>query len=383
MTGLRCSPSHVIRLALDDLRERHWSPKTLEASLRRQVWLEQESLRPRTGEDPTALAPPGTTTASRGTEHSDGVPAEDYHSTRVLLTEAEYVWTQAVVSALVGLRCTPSHVIRLALNDLRVRHSSSKSLEAALRRQVWRESDASVARASPRPRARPATAPARHDPGTRQRAESGSSVRVLLVDGHAMVRAGLRASLAETADLVVVGELAGGEAAVTFVERERPDVVLMEVSSPGTAAIASIHAIAAQHPDVSVVAFLAFADRELVLAAVEAGGVSFLFKDAAPDELVTSIRAAARGESPVALRAALALLAGRAEGAPVNSLTNREREVLTLVGRGLANKQIARRLGISEKTVKTHLGNTFQRIGVSDRTQAALWAQRNGLLNRS
>ena len=295
------------------------------------------------------------------------------------------MWTQAVVSALVGLRCTPSHVIRLALNDLRDRHSSAKSLEAALRRQVWRESDASVARASRRPPARPATAPAPDDLGTWQPApaESGSSVRVLLVDRHAMVRAGVRASLAETADLAVVGELAEGEAAMSSVERDRPDVVLMEVSAPGTAAISSIRAIAEQYPDVRVVAFPAFADRELVLAAVEAGAVSFLFKDAVPDELVTSIRAAARGESPVALRAALALLAGRSEGAPVNSLTSREREVLTLVGRGLANKQIARRLGISEKTVKSHLGNTFQRIGVSDRTQAALWAERNGLLDRS
>ena len=133
----------------------------------------------------------------------------------------------------------------------------------------------------------------------------------------------------------------------------------------------------------SRVAFPTFHDRELVLAAEEADAVSFLFKDAAPDELVSAIRAAARRESPVALRAALALLADRAGRTPLSSLTNRERAVLALVGRGFPNKQIARRLGISEKTVQTHLGNTFQRIGVSDRTQAALWAERNGLLDGS
>jgi len=208
-------------------------------------------------------------------------------------------------------------------------------------------------------------------------------VRVVLVDHHALVRAGLRASLDETADLSVVGELSNGDAALGFIDHQPADVVLMELSMPGTDGIAAIRAIVEAHPEVKVVAFPTFSDRELVLAAVEAGAVSFLFKDAVPDELVTAIRAAARGESPVALRAALALLAARAGKEPLTSLTNREREVLTLVGRGFANKQIARRLGISEKTVKTHLGHTFQRIGVSDRTQAALWAERNGLLDGS
>lgn len=369
LAGLRCTPSHVIRLALDDLRDRHWSPKTLESALRKQVWRERETQRPRPDDHSVPL---------------EGVAAPSYRTTRVFLTEPQYVWTQAVVGALVGLRCTPSHVMRLALNDLRDRHSSARSLEAALRRQVWRELDAPATPVSTTLPPRSEPGPARTDPGARQRPRKESdSVRVLLVDDHPMVRAGLRASLAETADLVVVGELPGGEAAVSFVERERPDVVLMNVSKRGVGGLASIRAIAEQHPDVKVVAFPTFTDRELVLAAVEAGAVSFLFKDAAPSELVTSIRAAARGESPVALRAALALLAGRAEGPRGSSLTNREREVLALVGRGLANKQIARRLGISEKTVKTHLGNTFQRIGVGDRTQAALWAERNGLLEGS
>ena len=372
MTGLRCSAAHVIRLALDDLRERHWSPKNLEAALRRQVWRELESKRTPPGED-SALA--------------DGAQIHSYRRTRILLTERQYVWTQAVVSAMAGLRGSASHVIRLALDDLREHHSSVKSLESALRAQVWRELEASPSPgARPRPQGRE-RARGRGARGARgpqhQPAKRSDLVRVLLVDHHAMVRAGLRASLDETADLVVVGELSDGDAAVSFVDRHPPDVVLMDLSMPGTDGIPAIRAIAEAHPEVKVVAFPSFSDRELVLAAVEAGAVSFLFKDAVPEELVTAIRAAARGESPVALRAALALLAARAGREPLTSLTNREREVLTLVGRGFANKQIARRLGISEKTVKTHLGNTFQRIGVSDRTQAALWAERNGLLDRS
>ena len=369
MSGLRCSASHVVRLALNDLRERHWSPKNLEAALRRQVWRELESQRVQPGEE-SALV--------------DGARVQSYRRTRIVLTERQYVWTQAVVSAMAGLRGSASHVIRLALDDLRERHSSAKSVESALRRHVWRELEASPGRNSGtlpvrRERARGGGGRGpQHPPAKR-----GGLVRVVLVDHHALVRAGLRASLDETADLSVVGELSNGDAALGFIDHQPADVVLMELSMPGTDGIAAIRAIVEAHPEVKVVAFPTFSDRELVLAAVEAGAVSFLFKDAVPDELVTAIRAAARGESPVALRAALALLAARAGKEPLTSLTNREREVLTLVGRGFANKQIARRLGISEKTVKTHLGHTFQRIGVSDRTQAALWAERNGLLDGS
>lgn len=368
MTGLRCSASHVIRLALDDLRERHWSPKTLEAALRRQVWRELEIQRIQPGEESVP---------------ADGAHTQSFRRTRILLTERQYVWTQAVVSAMAGLRGSASHVIRLALDDLREHHSSAKSLESALRAQVWRELESSHGRGPETPPLRRERPRARGGRGRHPPAKRGDLVRVVLVDHHAMVRAGLRASLDETADLVVVGELSDGEAAVSFVDRQPADVVLMELSKPGRDGIAAIRAIADAHPEVKVVAFPNFSDRELVLAAVEAGAVSFLFKDAVPEELVTAIRAAVRGESRVALRAALALLAARAGKEPLTSLTNREREVLTLVGRGFANKQIARRLGISEKTVKTHLGNTFQRIGVSDRTQAALWAERNGLLDGS
>lgn len=370
MTGLECTPSHVIRLALDELRARHWSSKTLEAALRRQVWREREARR---GQTRGALPTPG------------GAQEETYRRVRVQLIEQEYVWIQAVISAMVGLQCSASHVIRLALDDLRERHQSARALEAALRAQIWREvrgTSGDGPRVPRQRRAQPAPSHATRQPQDHPSMES-SLVRVLLVDDHAIVRAGLAASLENTSDLVVAGELPDGESAVAFVERESPDVVLMDLTMPGMGGIAAIRAIAERHRDVKVIAFPTFADREQVLAAVEAGAVSFVFKDAAQEEVVASIRAAARGESPVALRAALALLSDRAGRMTSTALTNREREVLTLVGRGFANKQIARSLGISVKTVKAHLGNAFQRIGVSDRTQAAVWAERSGLLEGS
>jgi DNA-binding NarL/FixJ family response regulator len=212
-------------------------------------------------------------------------------------------------------------------------------------------------------------------------------IRVLLVDDHPMVRVGLRVLLGESSDLTVVGEVSDGDAAVEFVERERPDVVLMDLSMPGADGAASTRAITASHPEVKVVVLTSFAERERVIEAVDAGAVGYLLKDADPEELVRSIQAAARGESPFAPRAAQALLADRSErssrSAPAAVLTDREREVLRLVARGLANKEIARQLSISEKTVKAHLGSAFQRIGVRDRTQAALWAERNEMLEGS
>ena len=208
-------------------------------------------------------------------------------------------------------------------------------------------------------------------------------IRVLLVDDHPMVRVGLRVLLGETSDVKVVGEVADGDAAVEFVERERPEVVLMDLSMPGADGAVATRAISAAHPDVKVVILTTFVDRERVIEAVDSGAVGYLLKDADPDVLVRDIRAAARGESPFAPRAAQALLAERAErnGRSVSAavLTDREWEILRLVARGMANKEIARQLSISEKTVKAHLGSAFQRIRVRDRTQAALWVERNEL----
>jgi DNA-binding NarL/FixJ family response regulator len=128
---------------------------------------------------------------------------------------------------------------------------------------------------------------------------------------------------------------------------------------------------------VNVVVLTAFSDRSRILDAIDAGAVGYLLKDAEPDELIRGLQAAARGESPLAPKAAQALVAARAEQQGDPELTPREQEVLALLADGLPNKLIARRLDISEKTVKAHLTNIFQRIGVTDRTQAALWAQRH------
>jgi DNA-binding NarL/FixJ family response regulator len=220
-------------------------------------------------------------------------------------------------------------------------------------------------------------------------ATPAETIRVLVVDDHEVVRVGLRMLLGRFADLQVVGEAADGADAVVQAGDLCPDVVLMDLSMPGMDGIAATAAIAAQQPGTRVVALTTFADREHVTAAIDAGAVGFLLKDADPQALADAVRAAARGEAPLDPRAALALIdrrraaptaaaAGAAqEPPPGRDLTAREREVLALVGQGLSNRLIARRLGIAEKTVKAHLTQVFAVIGVTDRVQAALWWQRH------
>jgi DNA-binding NarL/FixJ family response regulator len=204
-------------------------------------------------------------------------------------------------------------------------------------------------------------------------------IRVLIVDDHALVRTGLAQLLGGAVDIEVVGSARDGAEAVALADECLPDVVLMDLSMPGEDGIAATHRIGAAHPDVHVVALTSFSDRERILRAVDAGAVGYLLKDAEPEALISGVRAAARGEAPFAPKAALALVTERAGPQRARPLTGREREVLALVAEGLPNKLIARRLEISEKTVKAHLTSVFQAIGVSDRTQAALWAQRNEL----
>jgi DNA-binding NarL/FixJ family response regulator len=203
-------------------------------------------------------------------------------------------------------------------------------------------------------------------------------IRVLLADDHAVVRAGLELLLETTDDIDVVATAADGEAAVALTTEHRPDVVLMDLSMPGLDGIEATRRIVADDADAQIVVLTSLSDRERIVAALEAGATGYLLKDAEPDELIRGIRAAARGEAPLAPKAARAVLDTRVRQPSVR-LSAREREVLALVAEGLPNKLVARRLGISEKTVKTHLTNVFQQIGVTDRTQAVLWAQRNGL----
>src|SRR4051812_7544107 len=204
-------------------------------------------------------------------------------------------------------------------------------------------------------------------------------IRVLLAEDHALVRAGLERLLATAADVEVVGAATNGAEAVALAAELRPDVVLMDLVMPEMDGREATRRIVAETKDVNVVVLTSFSDREQILDALDAGAVGYLLKDAEPDELVRGVRAAAAGEAPLAPKAASAVLTARTEQRPAADLTPREREVLALLAGGKANKQIARELGISEKTVKAHLTRVFEAIGVSDRTAAALWAQRHGV----
>jgi DNA-binding NarL/FixJ family response regulator len=203
-------------------------------------------------------------------------------------------------------------------------------------------------------------------------------ITVVLADDHAMVRLGLEQLLDGAEGMEVVGSAADGEAAVAAVLQHRPDVVLMDLQMPGVDGVEATSRIVDSGSESAVVVLTSFSDTERIVAALDAGAIGYLLKDTEPEDLLEGIRTAARGESPLNPRAARQLLTSRTRAPTVSvDLTKRELEVLGLVRQGLANKQIARRLGITERTVKAHLTSTFQRIGVADRTQAALWAERN------
>lgn len=204
-------------------------------------------------------------------------------------------------------------------------------------------------------------------------------LRVVLVDDHAVVRRGLADLLGSAPGIDVVGTAADGAEAVEVVRRTAPAVVVMDLQMPGVDGVAATRLISAELPDVQVLVLTSFSDSERILAALDAGAVGYLLKDAEPDELTRAVRAAAQGDAPLDPRAGRALLSDRTATSPADALSEREREVLSMVAEGLPNKLIARRLGISEKTVKAHLTSVFRRIDVTDRTQAALWAERNGL----
>jgi len=204
-------------------------------------------------------------------------------------------------------------------------------------------------------------------------------IRVLIVDDHGVVRAGLEQLISTFDDVEVVAAAAGGAEAVDIALSDRPDVVLMDLEMPEVDGVEATRRILAASPGTRVVILTSFSDRERILRALDAGAVGYLLKDAEPTELARGIAAAARGESPLDPRAARTILTVRSESGPREALSEREREVLTLLAQGLANKEIARQLGISEKTVKAHLTSVFRQLGVTDRTQAALWARQHGL----
>lgn len=204
---------------------------------------------------------------------------------------------------------------------------------------------------------------------------------MLVVDDHAVVREGLRAFLELQDGIEVAGEAADGEQAVEAAERLRPDVVLMDLVMPRLDGLAAMRTLRERVPATRVIVLTSFFDDDKLLPALRAGAAGYLLKNAQPQELARAVRAAHAGEAlldPVVAARLVETLAGGDE--PLDRLTAREREVLTLVGRGLPNKRIARELGVSEKTVKTHVGHVLAKLGVTDRTQAAVVAVRAGLV---
>src|SRR5258708_9971321 len=200
-------------------------------------------------------------------------------------------------------------------------------------------------------------------------------IRVLIVDDHAVVRRGLEQLINSAPDLEIVGSATDGEEAVQLSAGRTPDVILMDLSMPVLDGIEATRQIVAARPDVHVVVLTSFDDQRRILDALGAGATGYLLKDAEPDEVLSAIRTAVEGGSPLEPRAARVLVDARREQAPARSLSPREEEVLRLLAVRLANKQIARRLGTAERTVKAHLTSVVQPRGVTDRTQAALWAR--------
>jgi DNA-binding NarL/FixJ family response regulator len=204
-------------------------------------------------------------------------------------------------------------------------------------------------------------------------------IRVLLAEDHAIVRHGLQQLLASAPDIDVVATATNGAEAVELTARHQPQVIVMDLEMPVMDGIEATRKISQSEDDARVVVLTSFSDQERILQALDAGAVGYLLKDAEPDELLRGIRAAARGESPLAPLAASAVLSAREAERPGRELSERQRTILRMVAAGKQNKHIARELEISEKTVKAHLTAVFAALGVTDRTQAALWAQRHGL----
>jgi DNA-binding NarL/FixJ family response regulator len=199
-------------------------------------------------------------------------------------------------------------------------------------------------------------------------------IRVLVVDDHHLVRVGLVTLLEAADDIMVAGEAADGQQALEVAAATTPDVVLMDLSMPVLDGVAATRLLLAELPQTRVVALTSFSDRQRVNDVLAAGATGYLLKDSSPGDLLAAVRAAADGHAPLDPRVAAALLPTR-EPSLTDQLSDREKQVLRLIAAGLANKQIARRLGIAESTVKVHTGNIFRRIGVTDRTSAALWAK--------
>jgi len=219
--------------------------------------------------------------------------------------------------------------------------------------------------------------------------EADDTIGVLVVDDHEVVRRGLLAFLEGEPDIDVVGEAGGGVQALDLLasmesEGRRPDVVVMDLQMAPVDGIESTRRIRALYRDVEVVALTSFAEEERVHAALQAGASGYVLKDSDADEVAAAVRAAHRGEliiDPLVARKLMSSLREVPDGQPVSDLTSRELDVLRLVAGGKPNKEIATELAISERTARTHVSRVLRKLGLSSRTQAALWAVREGLVD--
>ena len=213
-----------------------------------------------------------------------------------------------------------------------------------------------------------------------------STITVLIVDDHAVVRQGIRAFLATQPDIQVVGEAASGREAVRMVSELVPDVVLMDLVMPDMDGVEATRQIKRLSPRTQVIVLTSYHDDEHIFPAIRAGAISYLLKDVGADELADAVRKAARGEAVLHPRVAARViqelhgLPEREGGSPFADLTERELEVLRLIAEGLSNADIAERLVISEKTVKSHVSNILSKLHLADRTQAAVYAWKKGLM---
>jgi DNA-binding NarL/FixJ family response regulator len=216
-------------------------------------------------------------------------------------------------------------------------------------------------------------------------AEGKERIRVLLVDDHAVVRRGLRTFFDLTDDIDVVGEAGDGEQGIAEAARLKPDVILMDLMMPNTDGLTAIASIKQAQPEIEIVAVTSFIEEDKVTAALEAGATGYLLKDAEADEVAQAVRAAYAGEThldpAVARLLARRMRERRTAPAPAEPLTQRELEVLSLVGQGASNKEIATALFITERTARTHVSNILGKLDLASRTQAALYAVENKLVN--
>jgi DNA-binding NarL/FixJ family response regulator/class 3 adenylate cyclase len=219
--------------------------------------------------------------------------------------------------------------------------------------------------------------------GTEDVTDEEGPIRLLLVDDHAVVRRGLRGFLELLKDFDVVGEAENGREGVAAADRLLPDVILMDLLMPEMGGLDAIAAIKQAHPEIEIVAVTSFIEEEKVTAALEAGASGYLLKDAEAEEVAQAIRAAYNGEvhlDPAVSRLLAQRLRQRKDAEPVEPLTAREKEVLSQLAKGAANKEIAYELGITERTARTHVSNILGKLGLASRTQAALYAVEHKLV---